>query len=156
MKNRGLSTIVFTSLIASSAFADSLSDPILNALSSTLTLVATVVGSIVAITLVSLTWVYVSMAIWRSGRVRDDKIYSDLVSRTDAKERLSSHGFGEKELNLKSYRNGVKADKFRKKFATFEDWENSSDFRKAHRENVIELNNHEMNFERHYLYKNKI
>lgn len=139
MKNRGLFVIAFASFIVSSAFADTASiivTPILNSLALTLTYVGTIVGSIVAIFLVPLAWFYVSMVIWRSGKVRDDKILSNSTSREEAKKRLSSHGFGEKELNLKSYRNGVKADKFRKKFATFEDWQDSSDFRK-HRHSYL-------------------
>ena len=139
MKNRGLFVIAFASFIVSSAFADSVSivlNPVLNSLASTLTYVGTIVGSVVAIFFVPMAWVYVSMAIWRSGKVRDDKILSNSTSHEDIKKSLASHGFGEKELNLKSYRNGVKADKFRKKFATFEDWQDSSDFRK-HRHSYL-------------------
>lgn len=136
MKNRGLFVIVLTSLVINSAFADTasiVSAPILEALGSTLTYVVTIIGSIVAIFVVPIAWVYVSMAIWRSGSVRDDKILSNSASREEAKKRLSSHGFGEKELNLKSYRNGVKADKFRKKFSSFEEWQDSSDFKNSHK-----------------------
>ena len=59
-------------------------------------------------------------------------MHSDITSRQKARERLNAHGIGEKELSLKSYPDAVKAEKFRKNFRSFEEWENSADFARSH------------------------
>lgn len=134
MKYRGIFAMVLISLAVSSAFADSVSMvqvPIMEALTKTFQYVGTILGSIVAITLLPMAWVYVSSVIWRSGRNNDEKLFSDISSRKEARDRLKAHGIGEKELNLSSYRKAVEAEKFRKKFGTFEEWQNSSNYRRT-------------------------
>ncbi|ARU49404.1 hypothetical protein [Sulfurospirillum diekertiae] len=134
MKHRGLFVMVLISLMVSSVFADNTSmifNPVMDALSKILSYVVTVLASLIAIFLVPLAWFHVSKAIWTRGNVRDEKIYSNITSRQGARDRLKAHGIGEKELNLSSYRKAVEAEKFRKKFGTFEEWQGSSNYRRS-------------------------
>lgn len=133
MKNRGLFVIVLISFIFDSAFA---SDPlwfpyVKSSLEAVTPMIITVIGFGVSIYLIPFAWSKVKSAISRD----DNKIVSNEFSRNSARERLSSHGIGKKQLNLKSYRSAVSSDRFRKKFASFEDWQGSNDFRKTHKKN---------------------
>ena len=94
--------------------------------------VVTILGSVVALALLPYAWKHVYNVLFRVGS-DEEMMESNIESRQKARERLASHGIGEKELNLSSYRKAVNAQKFRKKFRSFDEWENSADFARSHR-----------------------
>lgn len=120
---------VLTLFLFSSAFlfADNAStiSPVFTVLENIKIQVGLVLGLIVAIKLIPLAWKYVKPIISHNG-----SMVSSEQSRKEAMARLEAHGFGEKELNLRSYRDGIKAEKFRKKYRSFEDWVDTDDYRK--------------------------